>query len=153
YANTLTVCRQPLRRRLLAREVVTELNGHEPERIVREGHAAAPAGHPLDGMIAADVATRLPDDYLVKVDRASMAWGLEVRPPLLDHELLELAARIPAVWKVRHGRTKWLLRQVCRQRLPAAVSARRKQGFEIPVDAWLRGPLREMFAGAVVGPP
>jgi asparagine synthase (glutamine-hydrolysing) len=152
YANTLTVCRPPLRRRLLAPELAAGLNGHEPERIVREGHASAPAGHPLDGMIAADVATLLPDDYLVKVDRASMAHGLEVRPPLLDHELLELAARIPAVYKVRQGRTKWLLRQVCRRRLPAVVSARRKQGFEIPVDAWLRGPLRAMFAEAVLCP-
>jgi len=151
YANTLAVCRRPIRRRLLAPEVAAELNGHDPERIIRQGHAASSTGHPLDGMIAADVATRLPDHYLVKVDRVSMACGLEVRPPLLDHELLEMAARIPAGWKVRRGRTKWILRQVCRQHLPSAVLDRPKHGFEIPVDAWLRGPLRGMFEVAVLG--
>ncbi|MFO0810218.1 MAG: asparagine synthase-related protein [Gemmataceae bacterium] len=63
--------------------------------------AGGPAGDALGGMIAADVETVLPDDFLVKVDRASMACGLEVRPPLLDHELLEMAASIPSRWKVQ----------------------------------------------------
>ena len=150
YANTLTVCRRPVRRHLLAPDLSATLNGYEPERVIREGHADSPTGHPLDGMIAADVATRLPDHYLVKVDRVSMACGLEVRPPLLDHELLELAATIPAEWKVRGGQTKWILKEVCRQRLPGAVLDRPKHGFEIPLDAWLRGPLRGMFETAVL---
>jgi asparagine synthase (glutamine-hydrolysing) len=150
YANTLTVCRLPVRRHLLAPDVAAELNGHEPERVICEGHADSSSGNPLDGMIAADVATRLPDHYLVKVDRVSMACGLEVRPPLLDHELLELAATIPAKLKVRSGETKWILKQVCRQRLPSTVLERPKHGFEIPVDAWLRGPLRSMFEAAVL---
>jgi len=150
YANTLAVCRRPFRRRLLARDLAADLNGHEPERIIREGHANSVTAHALDGMIAADVATRLPDHYLVKVDRVSMACGVEVRPPLLDHELLELAARIPAGLKVRHGQTKWILKQVCRQHLPSTVLDRPKHGFEIPVDAWLRGPLRGMFEEAVL---
>src|SRR5204862_7531344 len=110
------------------------LDGHDPARIVRDHYADAPPGDALGGMIAADVATLLPDDYLVKVDRASMANGLEVRPPLLDHELLELAARIPSRWKVHRGETKWLLKQACRDRLPAAIQRRPKQGFAIPVD-------------------
>jgi asparagine synthase (glutamine-hydrolysing) len=103
YANTLSLCRLPLRRRLVAPDLAAEMNGHDPEEIVRQGYATAPAGDPLGGMIAGDVATLLPDDYLVKVDRASMAHGLEVRPPLLDHELLQLAARIPSPWKIRKG--------------------------------------------------
>lgn len=151
-ANTLSVCRPPLRRRLLARDVATELNGHEPERAILTAHAAAPADDPLAGMIAADVGTLLPDDFLVKVDRASMAHGLEVRPPLLDHELFELAVRIPSAWKVRHGETKWLFKQVFRDVLPPALVNRPKQGFEVPVDAWLRGPLREVFEAAVFDP-
>jgi asparagine synthase (glutamine-hydrolysing) len=81
-----------------------------------------------------------------------MAHGLEVRPPLLDHELMELAARIPSRWKVRKGETKWLFRRTIRPRLPDAIVRRRKQGFEIPIDAWLRGPLREMFESAVLAP-
>lgn len=150
YANTISLCRPPLRRRLFAPDLAAEMNGHEPEEIVRRNYAAAPAGDALGGMIAGDVATLLPDDYLVKVDRASMAHGLEVRPPLLDHELLQLAVRIPSAWKIRKGESKWILKQAYRRRLPAGVLERRKQGFEMPIDTWLRGPLRQMFESAVL---
>jgi asparagine synthase (glutamine-hydrolysing) len=152
YANTLSVARPPLRRRLLTRDVAATLNGHRPGRGVEEGYAAADADDPLAAMMAADVATVLPDDFLVKVDRASMAHGLEVRPPLLDHELMELAARVPSQWKVRGGQTKWVLKEAFRDRLPAGAVDRPKHGFEVPVDAWLRGPLRDTFESAVLGP-
>jgi asparagine synthase (glutamine-hydrolysing) len=141
-----------LRRQLLAPEIVAELNGHNPERLVWESHGSAPADDALGGMIAADVATVLPDDFLVKVDRASMAHGLEVRPPLLDHELLELAGRIPSRWKVHEGETKWIAKKAFAGRLPASVVSRAKHGFEIPIDAWLRGPLREVFELSVLQP-
>jgi asparagine synthase (glutamine-hydrolysing) len=152
YANTVSVCRMPLRRQLLAADVRAGLNGHRPEAAVVAAHALASARRPLDGMLAADVETLLPDDFLVKTDRASMANGLEVRPPLLDHELLELAARIPARWKVRAGEGKWILKQAYECDLPPEVVRRPKQGFELPVDAWLRGPLRDMFEGSVLRP-
>ena len=152
YANTLTICRPPLRRRLLAPDLAAALDGHRPGRGARDGYDLAPPGDPLAGMISADVATVLPDDFLVKVDRASMAAGLEVRPPLLDHELLELAARIPSRHKVRDGQTKWIFKHAYRPRLPADVVDRPKRGFEMPVDAWLRGPLRPMFEAAVLDP-
>jgi asparagine synthase (glutamine-hydrolysing) len=150
YANTLARCRQPLRRRLMAPDLVASLNGHAPEQIMREGYATAPADDALAGMIAADTAILLPDEFLVKVDRASMAHGLEVRPPLVDHELLEVAARIPSRWKVHGGQTKWILKQASRCALPESILERRKQGFEIPIDLWLRGPLRPMFESAVL---
>jgi asparagine synthase (glutamine-hydrolysing) len=150
YANTLTLCRMPLRRRIISSTFGKKLNGHNPERAILECFAKAPADDPLAGMISADVGTLLPDDFLVKVDRASMAHGLEVRPPLLDHELLELTARIPSQWKVHNGQTKWLLKEVYRQELPSSVMDRPKRGFEIPVDAWLRGPLRDMFESTVL---
>ena len=102
--------------------------------------------------MAADVGTILPDDFLVKVDRASMAHGLEVRPPLLDHELMELAARIPADCKVRGGETKWVLKQAFGDQLPDCAVSRPKHGFELPIDAWLRGPLAETFEAAVLAP-
>src|SRR5262249_59722532 len=124
YATSLQTGRPPLRRRLLAPDLAAGLNGHRPEAPVCAGYAVAPAGDALAGMIAADVATLLPDDYLVKVDRASMAHGLELRPPLLDHELLELAARIPSRWKVHRGETKWIFKQAIRDRLPADVLER-----------------------------
>jgi asparagine synthase (glutamine-hydrolysing) len=150
YANTLTLCRLPLRRRLLNGDLAARLNGHLPGRSLEAAYATAPGDDPLGGMLAADVDTLLPDDFLVKVDRASMAHGLEVRPPLLDHELMELAARIPSTWKVRQGTTKWLFKQAYRPVLSDAVVDRPKHGFEIPVDAWLREPLREMFESAVL---
>ncbi|MCI0684583.1 MAG: asparagine synthase (glutamine-hydrolyzing) [Gemmataceae bacterium] len=152
YANTLSWCRLPLRRQLLAPDVAAGLNGWSPERRVEAAFAAAPPGDTLAGMIAADVDVLLPDDYLVKVDRASMAHGLEARPPLLDHELLELTARIPSHLKVRGGETKWLFKQAYRAELPPDILERPKQGFEIPIDAWLRGPLRDMFHDAVLEP-
>jgi asparagine synthase (glutamine-hydrolysing) len=152
YANTLALCRPPLRRRLLAPDLAAGLNGHAPERLVRELYLAAPPGDDLGGMIAADVATLLPDDYLVKVDRASMANGLEVRPPLLDHELMELAARIPSHRKVHNGQTKWIFKEAYRGQLPAAIADRPKRGFEMPIDTWLRGPLRDAFESTVLQP-
>ncbi len=121
-------------------------------RLIESAFDAAPPADALGGMIAADVATLLPDDFLVKVDRASMAHGLEVRPPLLDHEMIELAARIPSRFKVRRGETKWILKETYRAQLPAAAIDRPKQGFEIPIDSWLRGPLRDMFESAVLAP-
>jgi asparagine synthase (glutamine-hydrolysing) len=152
YANTLSQCRPPLRRLLLAPDLAAGLGGHDPGRIIREGFATATPGDDLAGMIAADVAVVLPDDFLVKVDRASMAHGLEVRPPLLDHELLELAARIPSGLKIRGGETKWIFKRACRDRLPDSILRRPKHGFDLPVDAWLRGPLREMFEAEVLDP-
>jgi asparagine synthase (glutamine-hydrolysing) len=152
YANTLTICREPLRRRLLADGIVAELNGHKPEEIILSACALGPADDALGTMMAADVNTLLPDDFLVKVDRASMAHGLEVRPPLLDHELLELAGRIPSRWKVHNGETKWILKETFAHRLPPGIATRPKRGFEMPIDGWLRGPLREVFHDAVLQP-
>lgn len=151
YANTLSLCRQPLRSRLLNADLREQLVSHRGSLIAANGYRSAETDDPLSGMIAADMATLLPDDYLVKVDRASMACGLEVRPPMLDHEFLELCARIPSKWKIRDGETKWLLRETATSLLPESILKRPKQGFEIPVDAWLRGPLQEMFRETVLG--
>jgi asparagine synthase (glutamine-hydrolysing) len=151
YANTLQICRLPLRRRLLHPDLAARLGQADPGERVAAAFRGGPPGDPLGSMIAADLETLLPDDYLVKVDRASMACGLEVRPPLLDHELLELSARVPSRWKVHRGQTKWLLKQACQDRLPEAILRRPKQGFEVPLDAWLRGPLRSRFQEEVLG--
>jgi asparagine synthase (glutamine-hydrolysing) len=152
YANTLSICRPPLRRRLLSPDLAAELNGHDPHRLLCLAYANGPVGDDLAGMIASDVEVVLPDDFLVKVDRASMAHGLEVRPPLLDHELMELAARIPSRLKVHGGKTKWILKQTYKKRLPETIISRPKQGFELPIEAWFRGPLRSMFEDIVLNP-
>ncbi len=97
----------------------------------------------LDQIMDVDVHTYLPDDLLVKVDRASMAHSLEVRSPFLDHEFVQFAARIPAKYKWRRGKKKWLLKRAFADVLPKPVIERKKQGFGVPVNEWFRDDLRE----------
>jgi asparagine synthase (glutamine-hydrolysing) len=87
----------------------------------------------------------LPDDILVKSDRVSMAHAVEVRPPFVDHRIVEFAAKLPIDFKIRGARQKYLLKEVMRSKLPAAIVQREKIGFDIPAHDWFRGPLRAML--------
>jgi asparagine synthase (glutamine-hydrolysing) len=109
--------------------------------ILRDSWNAYPNMSDLDRMLCADVENYLPDDLLVKVDIAAMYHALEVRAPLLDHRVLEYAARLPDSMKVRGSETKYILKQAALTRLPKDVVLRPKQGFAVPLRQWLRHDL------------
>ncbi|MEZ5552629.1 MAG: asparagine synthase (glutamine-hydrolyzing) [Pseudomonadales bacterium] len=126
---------------------------HEPDQVVISG--VEPRG-PLwdegyrekipdfmERMQFFDTITYLPDDILTKVDRASMAASLEARVPLLDHRVVEFAWRLPLELKMREGNGKWILREILQRYVPRDLFDRPKMGFGVPIDDWLRGPLRD----------
>jgi asparagine synthase (glutamine-hydrolysing) len=136
-----------------------------PRDRVAELTGVAPADAPLYAQMLArldgvprsgrppllDIVSYLPDDILVKVDRASMAVGLEVRAPLLDHRVVEFALGLPIGLKRRGGATKWLLRQLLYKRVPRHLIERPKMGFGVPLNDWFRGPLRERMSDYCAG--
>jgi asparagine synthase (glutamine-hydrolysing) len=128
-----------------------------PERSDPLGHierawAQVPSGDWIDRTMAVDLDTYLPDDLLVKVDLSSMANSLEVRSPLLDHRLMELAARLPRPLKLRGRTGKTLLREAVRPWLPSEIVDRPKHGFAVPIADWLRHELRSLPADILLDP-
>ena len=109
---------------------------------------AAGSVDPEQTMMFLDLAGYLPDNNLVKVDRASMSVGLEIRSPLLDHRVVELAFRLPLAMRLGQDRGKLVLWRLLERYVPRALFERRKQGFGVPVGPWLRGPLRDWAEGS-----
>jgi asparagine synthase (glutamine-hydrolysing) len=121
--------------------------GAEPVTLVADpGRWPALSGFP-ERMMAVDTLTYLPDDILVKVDRAAMAASLEMRVPFLDARVIDFAWHLPFHQKVRDGQGKWLLRQLLYRHVPRELVDRPKQGFGVPIERWLRGPLRDWAEG------
>ncbi|WP_320171796.1 asparagine synthase (glutamine-hydrolyzing) [Maridesulfovibrio sp.] len=125
----------------------------EPGSLLRKGNEIAgpfqsadmqPSnGNLTSWMQFMDAATYLPDDILTKVDRAAMAVSLETRAPFLDHEVVEFSQRLPMHLRVREGRSKFALREILYKYVPQQLIERPKMGFGVPIDSWLRGPLKE----------
>jgi len=117
--------------------------GHEPPTILTKGNSLDRVAEFEHQMMYFDAISYLPDDILVKVDRAAMGVSLETRVPFLDHRVVEFAWRLPLGLKIRNGQGKWILRQVLYKYVPKKLIERPKAGFGVPIDSWLRGPLRE----------
>lgn len=119
------------------------MDSHEPPTVISDRSQWADMDDFTLRMMYLDTMTYLPDDILVKVDRAAMGVSLETRVPFLDHNVVEFAWRLPLSLKVRNGQSKWILRQVLYKYVPAELIERPKMGFGVPIDTWLRGPLRD----------
>ena len=123
----------------------------EPDSTAKilEHHGAACVEDAVERMLHTDCMTRLPDHLLLLVDRMAMAHGVEARPPLLDHEVVEYVARIPARLKLNGHRLKYVLREVSRRYLDAEIVDRKKQGFGFPIARWLRTELAPLMRAAI----
>jgi asparagine synthase (glutamine-hydrolysing) len=148
YADAVGVTGRELRHRLYSPEARRVLGPHRAEDRYIKVMRHAPARDPIDRAQYADLKIWLPGDILTKVDRTSMAVSLEAREPLLDHRLVEFAARLPASMRLRGGTGKWLMKRALRRYLPDEILYRRKMGFVTPISAWFRGPL-SAEAGAI----
>ena len=115
------------------------------DRILGDLRGLSLAGDDLAPYLWFDQRYYLPDDILTKVDRISMAHAVEVRPPFLDHRIVEFAATLPASFKIRGSRQKFLLKKLMEDKLPPSIIRRKKIGFDIPAHDWLRGPLRSLL--------
>jgi asparagine synthase (glutamine-hydrolysing) len=119
------------------------LSGTEPVTAATDPGQWAKLSDFTQRMMFLDQVTWLPDDILVKVDRAAMGVSLETRVPMLDHEVVEFAWRLPLSYKIRGGEGKWLLRQLLYRHVPRELIERPKSGFDVPIGSWIRGPLRD----------
>jgi asparagine synthase (glutamine-hydrolysing) len=149
YARWLTGTADAGGASLYTPELAARVGHRDPLARLEAAYEASDAPSFLDATLHADVQLYLPDDLLVKMDIASMASSLEVRSPFLDHRLVEFAASLPPSLKLRGLTRKYLLRKIVAGVLPERVVRRRKMGFGVPIDHWLRHELREM-AGDVL---
>ncbi len=151
YFHSVSILGDTIREQLFSGDFRRDLQGHRAVDVFRE-HAARAPEHPLSRVQYLDLKTYLVGDILTKVDRASMAHGLEVRVPILDHQLVEWMAGLPPEFKLRGREGKYLFKKSLESRLPKEILYRPKMGFAVPLASWFRGPLRERVRTALLGP-
>jgi asparagine synthase (glutamine-hydrolysing) len=143
YFNSVSVVPEGVRQRLFSATMRRNLQGYQPIELLRQHMARAQTDDCLAQVQYADLKTYLPGDILTKVDRASMAKSLEVRVPLLDHDLVQWLATLPSSIKLRGREGKYFFKKALEPHLPHDVLYRPKMGFAVPLKAWFRGPLRD----------
>ncbi|MVZ97522.1 amidotransferase 1, exosortase A system-associated [Sphingorhabdus sp. IMCC26285] len=143
YTDAVSLTSANRRHRLYSQHMRGALDGYRGETYMENLMTRAPAQSGLDQAQYADMKMWLPGDILTKVDRTSMAVGLEAREPLLDHRLLEFAASLPDRMRIRGGQGKWLMKKTMEGHLPHDILYRPKMGFVTPIDQWFRGALAD----------
>ena len=141
-----------MRTRLFSPAFNRSLNGYRAIEVLRRHAMSSPAQDALAQVQYLDLKTYLVGDILTKVDRASMANGLEVRVPLLDHELVEWISGLPSNFKLCGGEGKYIFKKALQPYLPQEILYRNKMGFSVPLATWFRGPLRKRLQQNLLGP-
>ena len=151
YFHSVSILREPMRQELFSHRFKTELAGYNAQAVFDRHAAQANTDDPLALIQYLDLKTYLVGDINTKVDRASMAHSLEVREPLMDHELVEWLATLPSSHKIKGQEGKYLLKKSMEPYLPQDVLYRPKMGFSVPLARWFRGPLRQRVRDAILG--
>lgn len=151
YFHGVSLLSDAQRQLLFSPAFKRELQGYQAVEVLRRHAAVAPTDDPLSLVQYLDMKTYLVGDILTKVDRASMAHALEVREPLLDHELMGWVSGLPVDFKLRGSEGKYLLKKAMEPYLPNDVLYRKKMGFSVPLAAWFRGPLAAIIRSVVLG--
>ncbi|GMQ86812.1 MAG: amidotransferase 1, exosortase A system-associated [Gammaproteobacteria bacterium] len=151
YFHSVSIMGDSMRAKLFSADFRRELQQYSAVEVFHR-HAASAPDHPLSRIQYLDLKTYLVGDILTKVDRASMAHGLEVRVPILDHKFVEWLAGLPPGLKLRGREGKYLFKKSLESRLPDEILYRPKMGFAVPLAGWFRGPLRERVKTALLGP-
>ena len=152
YFHSVSIFRGPMREQLFSQKFKTEIAGYTAQEVFQSHAGRADTDDPLALVQYLDLKTYLVGDINTKVDRASMAHALEVREPLMDHELVEWLATLPSSLKVRGNEGKYLLKKAMEPHLSQDILYRPKMGFSVPLARWLRGPLKARVRQAVLGP-
>lgn len=151
YFNSISYFRPAEKQKLFTDEFMKALNGYDSIGVLQHHYERAGTQDLLSRIQYVDIKTYLPDDILAKVDRASMAVSLEVRAPLLDHHVLEMAARIPSSLKLRGRTGKYIFKRAMASTLPDGILNRRKMGFAIPLNRWFRSELKDVTYQTLFG--
>ena len=151
YFHSVSIMRGPMREQLFSPRFKSECDGYSAQSVFEHHASRAGTDDPLALIQYLDIKTYLVGDINTKVDRASMAHSLEVREPLMDHELVDWLATLPSSLKVRGNEGKYLLKKAMEPLLPDDILYRPKKGFSVPLDRWFRGPLKQRVREAVLG--